>query len=305
VAVTLNEGAWLPGVREAIARAIEDGAGRGEGGSPPLAVFDLDYTCIHGDIGYAVFYHQVEHRLFKPRFTAFRRLLLCHDPEGSATWILERLEREEEPDERDALRLRIRDLFGSMRRERGDVESFGWLAGLLLGWRLDEAAGVARLVLERELGAPIGRRVIAREGERAWSVPTGIRVHGEIENLIAVLADRGFDVWIVSATAQPIVEAAASHVGVPPERCIGVRFGSDGGVLAALEGPVTCRQGKVEAIRAIIGRRPVFAAGDGSTDVEMLDDCRGMRLLLDRGRADLVEYGQSRGWTIQPAFPVR
>lgn len=305
MAVTFNEGAWLPGVREAIAGAIEAGGGRGEGEAPPLAVFDLDYTCIHGDIGYAVFYHMVEHRLFRPRFEAFRRLLLRHDPGGSASWILERLEREEDPGERDTLRLRIRDLFGSMRRERGDVESFGWLAGLLLGWRRDEAVEVTRLVLGRELGAPIGRRVIARAGERTWSVPSGIRVHGEIENLIAVLVDRGFDVWIVSATAQPIVEAAAAHVGVEPERCIGVRFRSDGGVLTDLDGPVTCRQGKVEAIRTIIGRRPVFAAGDGSTDVEMLDDCQGMRLLLDRGRADLVEYGKSRGWTIQPSFPVR
>jgi hypothetical protein len=60
----------------------------------------------------------------------------------------------------------------------------------------------------------------------------------------------------------------------------------------------------VSAIDRIIGRRPVFAAGDWDTDLEMLGCSEGVSLLLDRGRKDLVEFGKERGWLIQPAFEV-
>jgi len=178
------------------------------------------------------------------------------------------------------------------------------MAGLLLGWGHDEVKHAVAELLERQLSMPLGERVIARIRDRHWSVPSGIRIYGEIRKLMALLRARGFDVWIVSATSQPIVEAAAGRLGMPPDRCIGVRFETSGGILSALSDQVTYRAGKVEAIRRFIGKRPRFAAGDWFTDLEMLDYCDGMRLLLDRGNRDLVEYGKEHGWMIQPAFQV-
>lgn len=303
---TLDREAWNPEVFEALERFLAEAQGsQGRPADSPLAVFDLDHTCLKGDIGYAFFHHMAEHLLFRQGFEPFRRTLRQFDVEGCAGRLLEGLDAQAPGSEaRQETVLAVGDMYRAVRRTHGSGESFAWMAGLLLGWSHDEVKHAVTELLERQLAMPLGKRVIARVRDRSWSVPAGIRIYGEIRKLMALLRDRGFDVWIVSATSQPIVEAAAGRLGMPPDRCIGVRFETRGGVLSALSDQVTYRAGKVEAIRRFIGKRPRFAAGDWFTDMEMLDYCDGIRLLLDRGNLDLVEYGKEHGWMIQPAFQV-
>jgi phosphoserine phosphatase len=304
---SLDRKAWNPGVLEELERFLAATGGRSPAGpdAGPLAVFDLDHTCLRGDIGYAFFHHMTEHLLFRHRFEPFRRSLVRFDARGWASKVLAGLDRPAPSGrERQETILAVGDMYRAVRKELGSGESFAWMAGLLLGWSHDEVRRAVAELLSRELSAPLGERVIAVAGDRRWAVPAGIRVYEEMKKLISILRRAGFDVWIVSATSQPIVEAAAERLDVPADRCIGVRFETSGGVLSALSDQVTYRTGKVEAIRRFIGKRPRFAAGDWFTDLEMLDDCDGMRLLLDRGNMDLVEYGKDHGWTIQPAFQV-
>lgn len=304
----LEHGAWLPDVREKISRMIDAyGGGRGPGEEKgPLAVFDLDQTCIKGDVGYSFFHHMVENVLLKYRFGPFRKFFMEYDLHGYAGLALEKLDASRgRAADRSELAFLIYDIYGAIRDEMGDGESFNWMAGLLLGWRHEEVREATRRLLLKEFVTPMGEKVLAKSGERKWVVPVGIRVFSEIKNLIGVLAGSGFDVWIISATSQPIVEAAGQFLGVGPERCIGVRHKTEGEVYAALGDNVTYRNGKVEAIRNLIGKKPVFAVGDWYTDLEMLDYCDGISLLLDRGRKDLVELGKKKGWLLQPVFPVR
>jgi phosphoserine phosphatase len=304
---TLDPGAWNPEVLKALEGFLAGTGWKGPGGpaGAPLAVFDLDNTCLRGDIGYAFFHHMAERLLFRPGFEPFRQTLRRFDVDGCAARLLERLDAPAlSGQERQETVLAVGDMYGAVRKTLGAGESFAWMAGLLLGWGHEEVRGAVAGLLDRELSEPLGERVLARAGDRRWSVSSGIRIYGEIKKLIALLGGAGFDVWIVSATSQPIVEAAAERLDVPPGRCIGVRFETDGGVLSALSDQVTYRAGKVDAIQRVIGKQPRFAAGDWFTDLEMLDYCDGMRLLLDRGNGDLVEYGKKHGWTIQPAFQV-
>ncbi len=128
----------------------------------------------------------------------------------------------------------------------------------------------------------------------------------EIRDLIAVLQRRGWAVWVVSASQETLVQVAAQRYGVPAHQVIGVRLATDGdGTLAPrLDGPLTFREGKVEAIDARIGRRPTLAVGDAETDLEMLAAAT-YGLWIDRGDAALRAHAEERGWWIQPVFEPR
>lgn len=124
----------------------------------------------------------------------------------------------------------------------------------------------------------------------------------EMHDLYATLRDRGWEVWVVSASAEAIVAPFAAFYGVPAERVIGMRLAADaqGRLLPTLAGPSTFRQGKVDAIDRFIGRRPTFAAGDADTDLEMLHAAR-YRLVVDRGYPELRAAALAGGWWIHPA----
>jgi HAD superfamily phosphoserine phosphatase-like hydrolase len=125
----------------------------------------------------------------------------------------------------------------------------------------------------------------------------------EIRELFWVLERHGWQVWVVSASATPLVEAFGQRYGVPASRVIGMDLRRDaaGHVHPEVVGPVTYRGGKVEAIDARIGRRPDLAVGDAPTDLEMLASARHA-LVIDRGHALLRAEATRNGWWTQPAF---
>ena len=97
--------------------------------------------------------------------------------------------------------------------------------------------------------------------------------------LLSYLRDNGFKTFIVSGGGIEFLRAFAEKTyGIPPEQVIGstvaLSFRMDGGVPALLRldratamdvGPV-----KAQRIGIVIGRRPVFAAGNSDGDLEML-----------------------------------
>jgi phosphoserine phosphatase len=99
-----------------------------------------------------------------------------------------------------------------------------------------------------------------------------------------------------------MVEVFAQRYGIGAERIIGVRLQKDdaGRLLPKLDGPLTFRAGKVEAIKKYIGIKPMFAAGDTDTDIEMLQAAR-FRLLIDGGNEEAQRAAADGGWWIQPA----
>lgn len=114
-----------------------------------------------------------------------------------------------------------------------------------------------------------------------------MRIRHEIVDLIATMHQRGWEVWVVSASEERLVRALAPRYGIAPERVIGMRLATEDGLLRpALDGPNTFRQGKVDAIDQRIGRRPTFAAGDAETDLEMLTAARHRLFLDKRGGPD-------------------
>jgi phosphoserine phosphatase len=122
----------------------------------------------------------------------------------------------------------------------------------------------------------------------------------EMQALLRAARNLGCDPWIVSASSQWIVAAAAPLLQIRPDRVLGVRLAVQDGLLTStLVPPVTFRGGKVEAIQKHIGQAPTLVTGDSSGDVEMMQFSTGAALLIVhpwKTDPSLRELAQRSGW---------
>jgi phosphoserine phosphatase len=89
--------------------------------------------------------------------------------------------------------------------------------------------------------------------------------------LVEGLREIGFETWIISASNHWTIGEAAPYAGIPVDCCHGIRTEVRRKIISdQLVSPVTCNQGKVDAIEEYIGVRPIFAFGDSLGDYEML-----------------------------------
>ncbi|HTL12420.1 MAG TPA: haloacid dehalogenase-like hydrolase [Bdellovibrionota bacterium] len=203
--------------------------------------------------------------------------------------------------------------------------AYGWMAALLAGYTPAQVRKFADEVIEAGQTAAVGakKKIAGREVEGY------LRVYPEMKALIAGLRAAHFDVWIVSASPQPLVEVFARRVGVPPAHVIGIRstLDSNGKMTAkfqacgeAGEGNqdlITYRQGKRCWINQVIfgvmdpkkmmeqPSTTSLAAGDSDTDVFFVKDARDLRVVLNRNKAELMcnAYANTDGkWLVNPMF---
>ncbi len=111
----------------------------------------------------------------------------------------------------------------------------------------------------------------------AWSRDLWEREYRELifpqtKAAIRLLAENGFEVYIVSASPVEFVRPISKYVGVPVENIIGITQEVKDGVLTGkIVEPVTAADGKVTAIRDVLKIRPLYAQGDGiDNDTPML-----------------------------------
>jgi len=169
--------------------------------------------------------------------------------------------------------------------ESGDVlEAFVDAAAVLSGMDVVEAAAHCRTCVDEAI----------RVGD--------VAVRPEIQDLIRAAEACSWEVWVVSASVQPVVAAFASLYGLASNRVIGMNLAQEQGrYLAYLEGPNSYRQGKVDAIEQFIGRQPDLAIGDAMTDLEMLSFSK-KALVIGPSSSELRRIAHSMGWPIQPVF---
>lgn len=123
-----------------------------------------------------------------------------------------------------------------------------------------------------------------------------------VRELIWAMHRHGWEVWIVTASPEAVVQPVAEQFGIHPHRVLGMRCDKDpqGRYAPGVLQPYTYRQGKLDALRAAAGRDPLFAAGDSWTDEALLRAARHA-VLFDRGDAALRAEAEAGGWWIQPA----
>lgn len=207
--------------------------------------------------------------------------------------------------------------------------SYAWTVQLLAGYTPDELRMFAAAAIDEGLAADEGaeQTVGSTAGLAAY-----LRVYEPMQDLITTLQANGIDVWILSASSQLVVETFAARVGVAAERVVGVRSTIDGagrtttdlqgcgGVADGENSLITYLEGKrcwmnkvifsvagaaAEKVQTHPALRPVFAAGDSNTDVAFLQDATGLRLVLNRNKAELMcnAYADVGGnWLVNPMF---
>jgi phosphoserine phosphatase len=214
--------------------------------------------------------------------------------------------------------------------------AYALAAQLLSGYSAAEAKQMAKSALEESITAPQGTKqsVGTVNDLTAW-----MRVYDQIRDLIETLRANGFDVWIISASPQPVVEAAAERVGISADHVIGIRGVERAGKLTydlqgcgdVVEGMNTgtanvgnsmityidgkrCWLNKVvwgDTTAAAVQRtadaqkRQAFAAGDSDTDITFLQDTTGLRLAINRNKKEIMcnAYRNAHGtWLVNPMF---
>ena len=214
--------------------------------------------------------------------------------------------------------------------------AYAWAAHLLGGYSPDEVRAIATAARSESLAAAQGatQTLGTYPPVTAW-----VRYYDQIKDLIGTLQASGFDVWIVSASPQGVIEEWAGEVGVAKDHVIGIRSLVQGGRLGYnLQGcgdvpdgtndgagaftgnsMITYIEGKRCWInKAIYGdatatamnrrdaaRRQVFGAGDSDTDIELLKDATKLKLVINRNKKELMcnAYGNAGGtWIVNPMF---
>jgi len=189
-----------------------------------------------------------------------------------------------------------------------------WQSHLLAGNTPDEVRAIAARVISEGCAAPVGRT----NRLAGLTVPGYLRVYAPMRRLVERMRARGFEVWVVSASPQHVVEAFAPFAGVDSAHVIGIRslptaagplgygFQGCGDVADGENELITFRRGKTCWADKVVGRAPAFAAGDSVTDVELLRSATDLRLTIHRGYPELMCWaydGLRRGdWLINPMF---
>ncbi len=311
---------------------------------PPVAVFDWDNTVIKNDIGDATFAWLVKNdKILQPPardwsatnadLTTAARAALNTACDGAA-----------EPGEQlptsstPACAAELMSIYYNGKTvSAADVwtdattttinQGYAWVAQLLAGHTPTELRSFARAAFEENVSYPIG----SMQTVGGVTLAGYIRVYDEIRELIAVLQDNGFDVWVLSASPQFVVDAISSEVGITADHVIGIRsLLVDGKSSYDLEGCGDVADGDNELItfydgkrcwinKAIFGeavatqmptnadptKRPVFVAGDSDTDVSMLQDATYLKLAIDRNKLELMCNAYANymdRWLVQPMF---
>jgi hypothetical protein len=226
--------------------------------------------------------------------------------------------------------------FGGWNHRRMEP-AYAWVAQLQAGYTAEESRGFAESALQANLYATQGatQTIGSVAGLTAW-----VRLYAQQEDLIGTLRDNGWDVWVISASPQPWVEAAATRVDLAADHVVGIRLVESGGRLTYdLQGCGDVPDGQNDGAGGVRGNslityidgkrcwvnkaiygdtsaaavrknanaamRPLFAAGDSDTDVTFLQDAVGLKLVLNRNKKELMcnAYGNAGGrWLVNPMF---
>lgn len=301
-----STGGWSPEVDRLVAGLIEAREGATDPASPPpLVVFDFDNTLLDGDISHTLLTFQADHlrygfdpadpdsRVFPADIAALFQAL-GQDPEAGTRESLRR-----------QIRFKVLQRYYQLWKEGGKEAGLAFLVQVLKGLTREEVYRLTRDAMDRAL--TVARCLRKHESNGSPGEPVkvqeGLRLRPAMDKMIRRLGEAGFDIWVVSASPEWLVEEAARAYGVPPEKILGNRSSEkEGRVTGDLLTPVTYRQGKVDAINKFIGRRPLLVFGDAWTDWEMLEWAEH-GVLIDRGKADLNKVAVEAGVLIQPRFP--
>ncbi|WP_026181209.1 haloacid dehalogenase-like hydrolase [Demetria terragena] len=204
--------------------------------------------------------------------------------------------------------------------------SYAWVAQILQGYRPAQVRAIASQARAAALKAPVGAtQKIGSSRETAW-----IRYYPQVKDLISTLKKAGIEPYVVSASPKEFADVWGGAVGIDRKHTLGIsqltkrgkltgHLRGCGGKADGSDAIMTYVDGKrcfinqdilgIKGPRALKPAprlmRPVVAGGDATTDVSMLSDATGARVVLNRNKDELMcrAYDNADGrWVINPMF---
>ncbi|MFF0636537.1 haloacid dehalogenase-like hydrolase [Nocardia sp. NPDC004151] len=306
--------------------------------SKPLALFDWDNTLVKNDAGEATFYWLLSHdkvlqpsdwSATSPYLTAAASAALRAACGTAASGTP--LPTSTNPSCADEI-LAIGDggktkvgapAFDGYDHRRLEP-AYAWQVQLLAGHTPAELTDYATQARAQNLAAPEGtEQTIGTTKVDGW-----VRYYSQQRDLVTTLQANGFDVRIITASAEPVIKVWSPELGVPADKVIGIVPLTDQGTytghIAGCGGlgpdqVITYMEGKRcainERIFGITGptafdqqppdKRPALAAGDSDTDVVFVSDATALHLVINRNKTELMcqAYANTDGkWLINPMF---
>ncbi|WP_262491068.1 HAD family hydrolase [Mycobacterium simiae] len=306
--------------------------------SAPLALLDWDNTMVRNDAGNATFYWMVNNsRVRQPAGGNWSTTSSYLTPQASAALAAAcgGLAAPGQPLPTGSHRGCADELVSvyTQRQTRSGAIAFtgfnrrriqpadAWAAQLLAGWTQAEVAEFAVAARQQNLdAAQDAEQTVGSTRQTGW-----LRYQPQMRDLVATLQANGFDVRIISASAEPVVRVWAADVGIPADHVMGVRTEQDGDVLTPRlvrcggEPSIPFNEGKRcrvnEQVFGVHGatafqqlpeqRRQVFAAGDSDGDATFTADATALRLVLNHHQIELMcrAYANADGrWLVNPFF---
>lgn len=333
---------WYGDNRERIDAMIDrlGSCGKAESGTAgaPLALFDWDNTMVRNDVGNATFYWMINNsKIRQPAAGNWSTTSACLTTEAAAALAAAcgGLADPGQPlptgsnrgcaDELVAVYTKHETRSGASAftgyNRRRIQPADAWAAQLLAGWTEAEITDFATAARKQNLDATQGsEQTVGSTRQTGW-----VRYHTQMRDLVGTLLANGFDVRIISASAEPVVRVWAAAIGIPADHVMGVRTDHDGDILTPRLGwcggepsmPFNegkrCRineqlfgvQGAAAFQQSPEQRRQVFAAGDSDGDVSFVTDATALRLVLNRNQIELMcwAYANADGkWMVNPVF---
>ena len=125
------------------------------------------------------------------------------------------------------------------------------------------------------------KKWVAAAKDPRWQRPYTELTYQPMKEVLGYLRANGYKTYIVTGGGQDFVSVyAEATYGIPPEQVVGTAgsttysYGKDGKPILTKEPKLLLNDnnaGKPEGIHLMIGRRPVFAAGNSTGDQEMLE----------------------------------
>ena len=315
---------WDPDVHATLTTMIRD-AGKQAGKVRPYAVFDCDNTSIRHDVTHTLMLYAIENLRFAAA-PAHDFLDGVDHPETvlegcdgltaaemgrslSARYAKLRALREAgipmDTLRRTELYLDWRARMLAMYKGIGKSCSYGelclWMPSLLEGMPKEEALALGResLAYWFSFGKVWKEEWVSPDGRFRAVADKGLVLTPRMRHLYASLEKHGFDVYIVSASPEWLVELFACDpvygLGLSEEQVYGIRMLPEDRVHALYDPdyPQPFKEGKVANIKRFLfpshkDQAPALVAGDSVGDLAMLTEWETMRtgLLMDIGRTD-------------------
>lgn len=297
---------------------------------PPVAAFDWDNTVIKNDVGDALTYWMLgNNKILQPPAKDWGKTSSLLTDEAKAA--LKKacssqgkpgkpLITNQETPKSIACADEIFSIYDSGKTKTGaaawenDAQSetmepaYAWTVSLQAGYSPAGIRLFADEAIEFNLKNEIG--AVQTIGSKK-DVTAYIRIYDQIQDLISVMQKSGFDVWVISASSQPAVEAFAARVGINKDHVIGIRSHLDkkGKATADFQSCgtypennydiITYKQGKRCWLNKVVFNKTtpetqmqdqsplIFAAGDSDTDINFLNDAK-YRLVINRNKPELM-----------------